>query len=314
MPFRRLPPLNALRSFEAVARHGSFKAAAGELFVTPAALSQQVRKLEADLGVDLFVRQNRSIAITAAGMRLNAGLNDGFARIREAVESVTTSHDQLVVSCGQPFAAKWLTPRLGDFMRSYPQIGISLSSSFERDSYCGDGVDVGICLSKAQDDSLDSEWLIEEILVPLASPAFIAEHRLREPKDILRVPIIWDDGLAFAGGPTWECWFREARIDPANANRGVNFGRHNEQAIDAAAAGAGVALCRLTLASLDIGSGRLQMPFGPTLDTGVHYQLVHRASAETAALVTTFKNWLIDEMFGAANGCPLRTEPLSASA
>ncbi len=314
MPFRRLPPLNALRSFEAVARHGSFKSAAGELCVTPAALSQQVRKLEEDLGVDLFVRENRSITITAAGMRLNAGLNEGFMRIREAVESVTTASNRLVVSCGQPFAAKWLTPRLGGFMRTYPQIGISMSSSSDPDGYSGDGVDVGICLSQSLDDSVDSEWLIEEILVPLASPAFIEEHRLREPKDILRVPIIWDDGLAFAGGPTWECWFRKAGIDPANANRGVNFGRHNEQAIDAAVAGAGVALCRLTLASLDIDAGRLAMPFGPVLDSGVRYQLVHSARAETAALVTTFKNWLIDEMSGAANDCPLRTEPRLASA
>lgn len=314
MPYRRLPPLNALRSFEAVARHGSFKSAAGELCVTPAALSQQVRKLEEDLGVELFKRENRSITITAAGMRLNAGLTDGFMRIRDAVESVTPASKRLVVSCGAPFAAKWLTPRLGSFMREHPNIGISLTSTADSEAYSSDGVDIGIRLGHSTQRDLDQEWLTEETLVPLASPAFIQEHRLSEPRDIMRVPIIWDDGLAFAGGPTWETYFAELGLDPANANRGVHFGRHNDRAIDAAAAGAGVALCRITLASMDIASGRLAIPFGPILATGVRYQLLHRASAETAALVTTFRNWLIAEMTGAANDCPLAAEPRRAIA
>lgn len=314
MPYRRLPPLNALRSFEAVARHGSFKSAAGELCVTPAALSQQVRKLEDDLGVELFLRENRSITITPAGMRLHAGLTDGFMRIRDAVESVTPTAKRLMVSCGPPFAAKWLTPRLGEFMRAYPSVGISLNSMPDEEDYASKGIDIGISLGNRPHADLEQEWLTEETLVPLAAPAFIEEHRLREPRDIMRVPIIWDDGLAFAGGPTWESWFATLGLDPANANRGVHFGRHNDRAIDAAAAGAGVALCRTTLASMDIASGRLAIPFGPIMETGVRYQLLHRASAETAALVTTFKDWLLAEMTEAANDCPLAGEPRLAIA
>ncbi len=299
MPYRRMPPLNALRAFEAVARHGSFKAAAEELNVTPGALSQQVRKLEEDLEVALFVRRNREIEATEPGLRLKAGLTDAFVRMREAVEGVRPVNDQhsLVVSCGPPFAAKWLVPRLYGFINDHPEIDLRVAANFTLLEYGAGEIDVGIRLSNDESGAMYREWLEEETVLPLASPAFIEQQRLREPRDLMRVPLLTDESMEFAENPpTWERWFATAGLAPANASRGVNFGLHAEQAIDAAVAGAGVVLGRRTLAALDIDQGRLASPFGPELKSGVRYQFVCAADKLRLPRITAFRDWVLNEI------------------
>ena len=298
MPFRRMPPLLALRAFEAVARHGSFKSAAQELNVTPGALSQQVRKLEQDMDVALFVRHNRSIEPTEAGHRLRSGLTDAFVRMREAVEAVTPTDEtnSLVVACDPPFSAKWLVPRLGRFVEQYPDIDIRLAAHFRLLDYAPNEIDVGIRLSHDEDATLEREWLVEETMLPLAAPSFIRKQRLSEPRDLLRVPLLSEDSInSNEGTPSWETWFKAVGLSPADANRGVNFGQHAEQAIDAAIAGAGVVLGRRVLASMDIAQGRLSSPFGPELSANIKYQIVYRKQRRLPPKIVKFKNWLIKE-------------------
>jgi LysR family glycine cleavage system transcriptional activator len=294
-----MPPLLALRAFEAVARHGSFKSASQELNVTPGALSQQVRKLEQDLDVALFVRHNRVIEPTESGHRLRAGLTDAFVRIREAVEGVRPPDEahSVVLAVGPPFAAKWLVPRLASFIERYPDIDIKIAASLRLLDYREHDIDVGVCLSPDMDDSLESEWLAEESMLALASPSFIEQQKLREPKDILRVPILsdnckdWNDKRA-----TWEGWFAAVGLPEADARRGIHFGSNVDQALDAAVAGLGVVLGHRVMASMDIAQGRLESPFGPELGTRLKYQVVCRKRSRIPENVIKVRDWLIDEL------------------
>ena len=318
MPFRRMPPLLALRAFEAVARHGSFKRAADELNVTPGALSQQVRKLEQDLDVTLFVRHNRAIEPTEAGHRLRAGLTDAFVRMREAVEAVKPADETstLVVACGPPFAAKWLVPRLGRLLEQHPELDIRIAAAFGRLDYGPNEIDVGVRLGLTEDEALDHDPLVEESVLPLASPAFIEKQALREPRDLLRVPLLSDESIRFFhdATPTWATWFEAVCMDPADATRGVSFGRHGEQAIDAAAAGAGVVLGRRVLASMDMAQGRLVSPFGPELGAGLTYKLAHRRQQRLPSKVALFKRWLLEELEACLESKAFRpeTDPVPA--
>ena len=299
MPFRRLPPLLSLRAFEAAARHGSFKAAAEELNVTPGAVSQQVKKLEEDLGVTLFVRHNRVIEPTSEGLILKAGLSDAFVRIREVVESVRPSNEEraLVVTCGPPFAAKWLVPRLNKFLNRHPEIDLQVAANFTKLEYGTEGTDVGIRFTKREPDDLHFEWLGEETVVPLASPSFIERQNLREPRDLMRVPLLTEESMRIhEGAPGWEDWFAAVGLTEGSTFRGVNFGRHAEQAIDAAIAGAGVVLGRRILAALDIAEGRLVAPFGPELRTGVRYQFVCRKDRQHLSRTVAFHDWVVEEI------------------
>ncbi|MEM9304995.1 MAG: LysR substrate-binding domain-containing protein [Pseudomonadota bacterium] len=299
MPSQRLPALTALRAFEAVARHGSFKAAAEELFVTPGALSQQVRKLEDELDTPLFIRRNRLIEPTPAGIKLRAALTDAFLRIREAVDGIVSSpdDDRIVVACGPPFAAKWLVPRLGKLLELNPDADIRVAANFELLEYDQHDIDVGIRFGFPEDAETGSELLHRETVLPLASPAFVERHRLREPRDLLRAPIIADGSMEFApGSPDWARWFSEAGLAASGAQRGVNFGGHAEQAIDAAVAGAGVVLGRRTLAQWDIEAGRLVAPFGPELDTGLAYRLCYQRGGLQDPRVQAFRDWIVREL------------------
>jgi len=299
MPYRRLPALSALRAFEAVARHGAFKAAAGELNVTPGALSQQVRKLEDELGVPLFVRQNRRIEPTAAALRLKSGLTDAFTRMREAVEAVRNVDEEsnLVLAASQPFAAKWLVPRLGRFVSACPGFNIRVVTNPASLDASPCEIDVGIEFGAENGGGLHRDVLLEESVLPLASPGFVEAQRLQEPRDMLRVPLLTEESMAFcAEAPSWGSWFEAAGLPATGTSRGINFGMHAEQAIDAAVAGAGVVLGRRTLAALEMDQGRLVAPFGPELDARICYELVCREDKLRSEKVALFRDWLFCEL------------------
>ncbi len=267
--------------------------------MTPGALSQQVRKLEEDLEVTLLERRSRGIEPTPAGHRLRAGLSDAFSRMREAVEAAkpTDAEHSLVVSCGPPFAAKWLAPRLGRFMEQHPEIDLRLAANFAFLDFDTGQVDVAVRLSQSKEPDLIYEPLLEESVLPLAAPSFVAAQKLKTPSDLLRVPIITDESLSFsADAPSWATWFEAVGLAPENASRGVNFGMHAEQAIDAAVAGAGVVLGRRVLAAIDLAEGRLVSPFGPELPTGISYQLATRASQQRSRKVQSFRSWIFAEI------------------
>lgn len=290
----RLPPLSSLRAFEAAARLSSFKAAARELAVTPAAVSQQVRALEADLGVQLFTRGARSVTLTPAGKVLASGVADGFLRMREAVERIRPdTSTALRISCSPPVATKWLVPRLHDFTARFPEAKVQVASTFEVEVFGPAGPDVAIRFGKEPPPDLHFEHLCDEVLIPLATPALVERLGLAQPADIRRAPLIHDDSLTlrFEGAPGWREWFALVGFDPRESERGTHYIEYGDQAIEAAAGGGGVVLARRFLARDDIASGRLIAPFGPVMPLDLGYCVVCEPKAVKRPLVAAFLEW-----------------------
>ncbi len=275
-----LPPLNALRAFEAAARHLSLTRAALELNVTPGALSHQIRGLEDHLGLKLFDRGVRSIALTPAGKSLQPGLRAGFLQIRDALASLQRLSDArvLVISASPGFTSKWLAPRLYRFSMAFPDLDVRVSSSIKNANFVTDGVDVALRnlpVNAAQDDSLDVEKLIDLSLVPVCSPWLLEKYGpLASPDMLKRVPLIHDESLSGrAAMPTWADWFAAAGVRNADVSRGLQF-NSADHALDATVEGAGMLLALDALAYDDLRTGRLIKPFALTLPSGRCYALV----------------------------------------
>jgi LysR family transcriptional regulator, glycine cleavage system transcriptional activator len=271
------PPLNALRAFEAAARHLSLTKAALELNVTPGALSHQVRGLEDHLGVKLFDRGVRSIALTAAGKALYPGLQAAFVHIRDALASLNRLADArvLVVSTPPGFTSKWLAPRLYRFSIAYPEIDVRVSSSMNNANFATDGVDAAIRnlpVDAAHDEAPEVEKLIDQSLVPVCSPALVEKHGPFTSPDMLKgVPLIHDDSLSSrAVMPNWAGWFAAAGVRDADVSRGLRF-NSADHALDATVEGAGVLLALDALAYDGLRTGhfghalRPDPRFGPLL-------------------------------------------------
>jgi LysR family glycine cleavage system transcriptional activator len=297
-----MPPLNALRAFEAAARHLSLTRAAAELHVTAGALSHQIRGLEELLGVQLFERRVRAIALTAAGKLLYPGLQTGFARIREAVEGLDRAgHDRvLVISAPPGFTAKWLVPRLYRFTSANPEIDVRSSSSTHYADFTTDGVDVAVRnlpIGARVDPALASEKLIELSVVPVCSPRLLERHGPpADPAALRRLPLIHDDTLAHLPEyPTWATWFAEAGLDDVDVSRGLRFNT-TDHALDAAGEGAGVLLAHDLPAYDDLRTGRLVIPVRLALATGRAYHVVCPKSRSERPHVQAFRAWMKQEL------------------
>lgn len=293
-----LPSLNALRAFEAVARHLSFSKAAAELHVTAGALSHLLRGLEETLGVSLFERKARAIALTAAGKLLYPGLQTGFSQIEEAVAGLnaTGSARFLVVSTPPGLTSKWLAPRLYRFSNEFPDIEIRISSSKTFANFTIDGVDVAIRNlppHHSPDPALTIEKLIDLHQIAVASPRFIKSHRpFKHPDSVSKAPLIHDDTLvSYPEVPTWADWFKAAGVKNANVNHGFRF-NSSDHALDAASEGAGVLLSHDLLAYDDLRSGRLVKLFNVTLPSGRGYYFVTRKTRNPRPHVEAFRDWV----------------------
>lgn len=295
---RPLPPLNALRAFEATARHLSFTLAAQELSVTPAALSHQIKGLEDFLGQRLFERRTRSIALTSAGQALYPGLHAAFLQIRQSVELIDRAPNDnvLVVSAPPGFTAKWLAPRLYRFLMANPQIDARISASQGLANFTTDGVDIAIRNSQSPNRGLWSKRLLGITLLPVASPRLVSEHGLVDPHDLAKVPLIHDDMLgSLTGLPTWSDWLAAAGVEGINLARGLRFSSP-DHALEAAVEGAGVLLAHGVLAHDDLKTGRLVAPFALKLPTERSFQLVCPASHEQRGKVRAFRDWILAEV------------------
>jgi len=297
-----LPPLNGLRAFEAAARHLSMTHAAGELSVTPSALSHQIRGLEEFLGIQLFERRTREIALTAAGALLYPGLQSGFGQIREAVSRVrqTDNSRVLVISTPPGFTAKWLAPRLFRFSIAQPEIDVRVSSSVNNANFTTDGVDLAVRnlpIDAVAGPGIVFEKLAEFKFLPVCAPAFAQEYGPFEtPQDMAGIPLIHDDTFADrAIMPRWPDWFSAAGVEGVNVDRGVRF-NSADHALSAAAEGAGMLLAHDILAQDDLNSGRLIAPFHLILPTGRGYHLVYPQTAAGADNLVAFVDWIKDEM------------------
>lgn len=297
-----MPPLNALRAFEAAARLGSMSKAAEELNVTPGALSHQVRGLEDFLQVKLFERLARSIELTDAGEVLYPGLATGFQQLKGAVTALRPAADPNVLVASTPpgLTAKWLAPRLYKFAGAHPDIEVRVASSFKSADFVTDGVDVAIrnlAIGQPAPEGLVVDFMGEIRLLPVCAPGFAASHGpFDAPADLAKAPLIQDDTFsAQARYPKWADWFDAAGAPEANHGGVLTF-NSPDHALDAAAQGGGVLLAHNILAHDDLASGRLIAPYDLDLPTGRAFYLVYPETARDAPAVAAFREWVLAEI------------------
>jgi len=297
-----MPPLSALRAFEVAARHLSLTNAARELHVTPGALSHQIRGLEELLGVKLFERRVRAIALTSAGKQLYPGLQTGFAQIRDAVESFEGAGqgEILVVSTSPGLTSKWLAPRLYRFSASYPEIDVRISASLNNSNFTTDRVDLAVRnmgISPESDRLLDTEKLYEVSFFPVCSPKLIDKHGpLKSARDLARLPLIHDETLkARIAVADWSDWFKAAGVGDVDLRRGLRF-NSADHALDAAEEGAGVLLAHDLLAYDNLRTGRLVIPVKLSIAPGRAFHLVRLKARKPSAAMTAFADWIKQEI------------------
>ena len=289
---RRLPPLNALKAFEAAARHQSFTRAAEELCVTQGAVSHQVKALEAALGLKLFNRERQRLVITEAGRDYLAVLRDAFDRIALGTTRIVQrqSTGVLTVSTSPDFAAKWLVIRLGRFAEAHPDIDLRISATLHHVDFAREDVDLAVRHGDGSWAGLEVVRLCSEELFPVCSPKLMAgRNRLRRPADLLRFPLLRLDESS-----DWPRWLEAAGVPDAEVSHGPVLNRAsmlNDAAID----GQGVALARTTLAARDLLAGRLVRPFRTALPLAKGYWIVCPKATAGLPKIQVFTRWLLQE-------------------
>ncbi|MDJ0627914.1 MAG: transcriptional regulator GcvA [Rhodobacter sp.] len=290
----RLPPLTALRAFEAAARHMSFAGAAGELNVTPAALSFQIKSLEEHLGHPLFRRLNRAVELTEAGRALLPGATEGFGALAQAWRAARRVADTktLTVTAGPAFTAKWLAPRLFGFAQAHPGIELRFSATLRLLDFDRDEIDVAIRFGKGDDEGLFSRTIIDEWMTPMMTPELA--RKMRTPEDLKSAVLLHQDDTAWLTPPAdWGAWFRAAGLGEAPKG-GPRFSQA-DHAVDAALAGGGVVLGRLSLTYGALQDGALVAPFPLALTTDAHYRFVCPEGAESRPQVAAFLDWILEQ-------------------
>jgi LysR family transcriptional regulator, glycine cleavage system transcriptional activator len=292
---RRLPPLNALRAYEAAARHLSLSKAAEELSVTPAAISHQIRTLEDHLGVSLFRRDGRSLLLTDAGQACLPGIRDGFDRLGEAIDAIDSlgMAGVLTVSVAPSFAAKWLVPRLDRFQEKHPEIDVRVSASMQVTDFSRDDVDLAIRYGAGRYADLVVEKLLTESVFPVCSPNLLKDKApLDNPQDLKGLTLLHDDSPDNDEScPTWEMWLKAAGVSGMDASRGPRFNQ-SSLVIEAALLGKGVALAKATLAATDLAEGRLIKPFQVNAPVEFAYYVVCPKAKLNLPKVAVFRDWL----------------------
>jgi LysR family glycine cleavage system transcriptional activator len=286
---RRLPPLNALKAFEAAARHESFTRAAEELCVTQGAVSHQVKALEAELGIKLFNRERQRLIITDAGREYLTVLRDAFDRIALGTDRVVQRQGSgvLTVSTSPDFAAKWLVNRLGRFVEAHPGIDLRISATLQHVDFAREDVDLAVRHGDGNWAGLDVVRLSSEQLFVVCSPKL--RNRITKPSDVLKFPLLHlDDSNA------WARWFESTGLERAAHAQGPILNRAS-MVIDAAIDGQGIALARTTLAATDLINGRLVRPFAETLRLSKTYWIVCPKATAALPKITAFRDWLLAE-------------------
>ena len=289
----RLPPLTALRAFEAAARHMSFARAADELNVTPAALSFQIKSLEEHFGAPLFRRLNRAVELTEAGKALAPGITDAFQMLQAAWRAAGRTVDTgvLTVTAGPAFTAKWLAPRLFDFAQSHPEIELRFAASLRLMDFERDDIDIAIRFGFGGDDgpNLYSEKIVGEWLTPMMHPDLAA--RFPTPESLLNAPLLHQDDIAWLRPACdWTAWFRANGLELGEIH-GARFSQA-DHAIDAAQAGAGVVLGRITLTDRALRDRRLVAPFQTAISTDAHFRVLCPKGSEEKPQFKAFLEWL----------------------
>jgi LysR family glycine cleavage system transcriptional activator len=289
----RLPSLNGLRAFEAAARHLSFTNAASELNVTQTAISHQIRRLEQELGIRLFVRQNRALALTPEAKDYLPGVRAAFNDLRLATDRLLRKDDDhvLTVSTLASLAAKWLLPRLAAFQEAHSGIDVRITTSTALVDFRTGDVDAAIRYGRGHWPGLRADWLMADELFPVCSPALLGGNRpLRSPED-LRDHVLLHTSNAHSDD--WRLWLTAAGL-PTNLSThpGVTFDLIF-MTVQAAIDGIGVAMGRTSYVEADIAKGRLLVPFKITLPADAGFYLVSPEAGADSPKLRAFRQWLI---------------------
>ncbi|MES2097843.1 MAG: transcriptional regulator GcvA [Pseudomonadota bacterium] len=289
---RRLPPLAAVRVFEAAARHENFTAAAGELGMTQAAVSYQIKLLEERLGAPLFRREKRRVVLTDAGRRAAPQITRAFDAIDSAFGAIRAEDEAvLTVSTSNTFANTWLAWRLGSFQMSHSEMAVRLLTSDALADFVSDDVDVAIRAGLGGWGDTVEELLVPIDFTPMCSPGFLRRHGPLEPADLLRVPQI------SLHDPWWPFWLREAGVDvpPGAPRAGVRLDSQAHEG-HAAMAGQGVAMLTPFFWRNDLAEGRLVRPFEQVSTRGYAYWLVYPEARKKVPKIKRFRDWLMAEL------------------
>jgi len=307
--YRNLPPLSALRAFEAAARHLSFTKAAEELGVTPAAVSHQIKGLEDYLGVVLFRRLTRALRLTEAAQGALPTLREGFAKLAEASDRLRAPADSgvLTVSVGPSMAAKWLVPRLESFRVAHPELDLRLDANDTVVDLNRGEVDVGLRYGRGQYPGMRADCLFDDRFFPVCAPALMdGPHPLRVPADLRHHTLLHLDWrMEDPTAPSWRMWLLAAGVEDIDAAKGP---RYNVESVlvQAAMSGQGLALASHALVQDDLADGRLVKPFELSVtDQGgfCYYVVSTRARAEEPK-IAAFRDWVLTEAARFESGRP----------
>ena len=285
----RLPPLTAIRVFEAAARHENFSRAADELAMTQAAVSYQMKLLEERLGATLFVRHGRGMALTDLGRRIAPQVSGAFKTLHDAFALARAESDSILsITAPRTFATNWLAGRLGDFHRVRPDLAVRLDVSDTMADLAASEFDAGIRGIPRPSPGLVSHFLMRMPVTPLASPAFLATHPLATPEDLLAVPRLSPED------DWWDLWFEAARGSGAPAGDGPGI-RFESQVLDghAAIAGHGVAILSPPMFRSALDSGLLVQPFRQVAFYRNSFWLVYPEHKRTLPKVRALRDWLL---------------------
>jgi LysR family glycine cleavage system transcriptional activator len=296
---RHLPPLAAVKAFEAAARHENFTLAAAELGMTQAAVSYQIRLLEERLGVPLFLRSKRRVTLSDAGRRVAPLVSDAFDRIAEGFSDLLDEDESVLsVSTAQTFASNWLAARLGAFQIERPELAVRLQTSNSMVDFARDDADLAIRTGEGPWPGLRQHFLFHHHFTPMCTPAFRDRHCLEAPEDVLRVPRLTpaDDW--------WEIWLNSAGVAaPDDRRPGIRLDSQTTEG-QAALAGHGLAMLTPMFWRAELASGRLVQPFALIACERRGYWLVYPEHKRARAKIRGFREWLLGEVAGEAEQGP----------
>jgi LysR family glycine cleavage system transcriptional activator len=288
----KLPPMSAVRVFEAAARHQSFTRAAEELGMTQAAVSYQIKVLEDRVGAPLFTRQPRQVTLTAKGRQLAPTVTEAFEMLRGAFAGLEDAvQSVLSITTLSTFASNWLVPRLGRFRQLYPNIAVQIAVSTDVVEFGQSEFDMGIRSGTGDWPGLEAYALFPNHFMPVCSPELLKGVELHEPLDILKLPLI------SPGDPWWHDWFAAAGVKNVDLSRRPDNSLGVQQFEGMAAiAGQGVALINPFFFPDDLASGRLVKPFDLMAVTDRSYWLVYPKARRRSAKIEAFRDWVLSEV------------------
>ncbi|WP_341891397.1 transcriptional regulator GcvA [Variovorax sp. YR752] len=297
---RPIPPLNALRAFEVAARHLSFTRAADELFVTPSAVSHQVKTLEENLGVMLFTRDSKSLTLTSAGKAYLPGVQEAFKQLVFATHQLHQSLGvpSLKINLPPTFAVKWLTPRMQRFMQAHPDIDLKISTAKEMVDFTREDFDMAVRYGRGIYPGLYSELCLPVEVFPVCSPLLLKDptRPLASPQDLRFHTLLHDESTyADVSNPNWAMWLEHTGIADVDATRGPSFWP-SHLVIGAAIDGLGVALAKKHWVVDDIASGRLVRPFVGSMQVEFAYYLIFPEDRAQDPRIRAFLEWMREEL------------------